>query len=82
MASRSLQTFSHIMAESAYTLQWAAPFPSKSISHSHEASGVWTGLPSNTWFLGPTRVHNPNGIPIVSAVFAGLTIVTSRQTDR
>ena len=27
--------------------------------------------PSNTWFLGPTRVHNPNDISIGSAVFAG-----------
>jgi len=26
-------------------------------------------------------VHNPNGITIASAVFAGLTIVTDRQTD-
>jgi len=29
-----------------------------------------------------TRVHNPNDISIGSAVFAGLTIVTDRQTDR
>jgi len=39
----------------------------------------------NTFFLGPTRlttVHNPNGISIGSAVFAGLTVVTNRQTDR
>ena len=31
-------------------------------------------LPSNTWFLGPTRVFNPDGILIDSAVFAQLTI--------
>jgi len=36
---------------------------------------------SNTRFLGPTRVLNPNGISIVAAVFAGLT-VTDRPTDR
>ena len=30
---------------------------------------------------GPTRVLNPNGISIGSAVFAGLTDVTDRQTD-
>ena len=41
-----------------------------------------SGPPSNTWFLGPTRVHNPNGISIGSAVFAGLTSVTDRPTDR
>jgi len=29
--------------------------------------------PPNTCFLGPSRVHNPNGIPIRSAVFAPLT---------
>ena len=39
--------------------------------------GGW-GLPSNTWFLGPTP-HIPN-IMIGPAVFAGLTkIVTNRQ---
>ena len=36
--------------------------------------------PCNTWFLGPTRVLNPNGISIGAAVFAGLTSVTVRQT--
>jgi len=30
----------------------------------------------------PTRVHNPIGISISSAVFAGLTSVIDRQTDR
>ena len=29
--------------------------------------------PSNTCFLGPTRVHIPNGILIGSAIFAQLT---------
>ena len=38
--------------------------------------------PSNAWFPGPTRVLNPNGISIGSAVFAGLISVTDRQTDR
>jgi len=38
-----------------------------------------TGPPSITWFLGPTRVLNPNGISIGSAIFAGLTV--TRQTD-
>jgi len=41
-----------------------------------------TGPPSNTSFLGPIRVHDPNGISIGSAIFAGLTTVTDRQTDR
>ena len=34
--------------------------------------------PSNMWFLGPTRV--PNLISVCSAIFAGLTTVTERQT--
>ena len=33
--------------------------------------GIWT--PSNTCFLGPTRVHNPNSSSIGSAVFAQFT---------
>jgi len=40
-----------------------------------------SGPPSNTWFLGPTRVLNPNGISIGSATFAGLIGVTDRPTD-
>ena len=41
-----------------------------------------TCTPSNTCFFWPIRVHNPNGISIGSAVFAGLTIVTDGLTDR
>jgi len=40
------------------------------------------GPPSNTWFLGLTQVHNPNGISISSVVFAGLRILTDRHTNR
>ena len=36
----------------------------------------------NTWFLEPTRDQGTNGISVGSAVFAGLTTVTNRQTDR
>jgi len=39
------------------------------IDPSHEGSVS----PSNTWFLGPTQILNPNGIWIGSAVFAQLT---------
>ena len=52
-------------------------FPIK-IAPSH----VGTRPSSNAWFLGHTRVHNRKGILIGSAFFAGLTIVTDRQTDR
>ena len=41
-----------------------------------------SGPPSNTWFPGPTQVLNPNGSSIGAAVFAGLTSVTHRPTDR
>jgi len=40
-----------------------------------------SGSPSNTWFLGCTRAHNPNGVSIGSSVFAGISTVTDRQTD-
>ena len=40
-----------------------------------------SGLPSNTWFPGPTQVLNPKGSSIGAAVFAGLTSVTDRSTD-
>jgi len=69
--------FAQMTAEWPYTLQCGAPFPSKL---SIPMGGIWT--PSNTWFLGPIRVPNPNGISIGAAVFAGLTSVTDRQTDR
>jgi len=36
--------------------------------------------PSNACLLGPTRVHNPNGISIGSVFSAGLTSVTVRHT--
>jgi len=38
--------------------------------------------PPNTCFPEPTRVHNPNGISIGRAVFAGFTTVTDQQIDR
>jgi len=40
------------------------------------------GPPSSRLFLGPTRVSSVNGISVGSAVSAGLTNVTDRQTDR
>jgi len=68
-------------AECPYTLHWAVPSPSKLPL----SVGIWT--PSITWFLGPIRVLNPNGISIGSADFIGLTTVADwrhadRQTDR
>jgi len=34
----------------------------------------------NTWFLRPTRVHNPTGISISFSVFAGFIVEPNRQT--
>jgi len=69
--------FAQLSAEYPSTLQWAAP--SLKIAPFH--GGILTPL-SNTWFLAPTRVLNPNGFSIGSAIFAGLMIITGRQTDR
>jgi len=51
------------------------------IRQGHTAHGRFSGIrqvssmciPSNKCFLGPTRVHIPNGMSIYSAVFAQLT---------
>jgi len=43
------------------------PLSPLKINPSHGGSGP----PNNTWFLGPTRVLNANGISIGAAVFAG-----------
>ena len=56
--------------------RWGAPFPLK-IAPCHGGSEP----PSNTGFLGPTRAHNPNGISVGLAVFAGLKAVTDKQKD-
>jgi len=54
---------------------WATPFP-KNALHMGDVDPL-----SNTWFLGSTRVLDPNGILIVSAIFTGLTTVTDQQSD-
>jgi len=71
--SVSSAVFAQFMAESPCTLQWAGAFHVK-IACSH-----W-GQPPNMCFLWPTQVHNPNGISIGSAIFAGLKIF-DRPTD-
>jgi len=44
---------------------------------------MWgSGPPSNTWFLRSTWVHIPNGNSISLAIFARLTVITGRPTDR
>ena len=41
-----------------------------------------SGSPSNTQFRQPSQLHNPNGILIGSAIFAGITVITGRETNR
>jgi len=49
----------------------------------HSFNGLFSRTTlDNTWFLGLTQVLNLNGISIGAAVFAGLTSVTDRPTDR
>jgi len=57
--------YAQVTAECPYTLQWFACFP----QNWPFAMGIWT--PCNTWFLGPTRVLNPNGNSIALAVLQG-----------
>ena len=72
-----VQPFFHSSRRKVSILYNGPPLPLK-ISSCHW--GIWT--PSNIWFPEPTWVLNPNDISICSAVFAGLTSVTDRQTDR
>jgi len=56
------------------------PPPKKRLPLPVEGSGLGSsGLPPNTWFLGRTLVHIPNGVSIGSAVFAGLASGDHRQ---
>jgi len=59
------------VTEYAYILQCDVPFPLKIATPNVR---IWT--PSNTCFLGPTQVLNPNGISITSVGFAQLTAET------
>ena len=68
--------FAQLTADSLCTFYtMSRPFPLKIVLR------TGSGLPANIWFLGTTRGHNPHGISIGSAVFAGLTVVIDRPTD-
>ena len=77
-ASRSVRPFLHSSRQNVPILYNGPPPP----ENCPFAWWIWTGDPSNTSFLGPTRVYNPNGMSIGSAIFAGLAIVTGKPTDR
>jgi len=72
-ASRSVQAFLHSSRQGVPILTPVCPSPSKLPLRMGRSRP-----PSNTWFLGPTRVHNPNGTSIGFAVLQGLR----KQRDR
>jgi len=76
-AARSVQSLLHRWPQSDPVLNNGSPVSPENCQFPW---GIWT--PCNTWFIGPTRVLDPNGISIASAVFAGLANVTNWQTDR
>jgi len=71
----------NIVIDYYYNNKWSKYFGKKAASLLHMDGSIvfarWRQCapPCNTCFLESTRVHNPNGISIGSAVFAGLTIV-------
>jgi len=66
----------HRLQQSVPILYSGTPPAPLKIAPSHWGSGP----PSDTWFPGPTRVLNPNGISKGSVIFAGLTSVTDRDS--
>ena len=74
---RSVQPFLHRSRQNVPILYNRTSLPRSKLSLPVRGSGPQ----SNTRFPGSTRVLNPNGISISSAVFAGLTSVTDRPTD-
>ena len=76
MANRSVQPLLHSSRQKVPVLNNERPFP----QNCPFSWGIWT--PSNSWFLGPVRAQNPNGITIGSAVFAQVTAVPLYFTMR
>jgi len=83
-ASRSVQPFLHSSRQSVPTLHNGPPLSlSKFPLRMGNMDPVQCVVPlAITKSFFRTRVHNPNGISIGSAVFAGLTTLTDRRTDR
>jgi len=69
---RSLQPFLH---SSQHRVVRHARGTSLTLKIAPSHREIW--IPSNTWFLKPTRAHNQNSISIGSAVFVQLTAVSS-----
>jgi len=75
--SRSVQPFLHSSRQRVPSI----PYNGSLLLHQNcsFAWGTWT--PVYTCSIGRTQVYNQDCISISSAVFAGLTIVTDRQTS-
>jgi len=70
-----------------YLYQIANAVPISKVIHAVDGGGAWThspmegsGPPPNTWFIGPTQVHTPNGISI--RFTAGHSYVQQTDTHR
>jgi len=65
------------------TARWIFPVVHNRVGDTPKAPLSLGGsrLPSNMWFLWPTRVRILNGISIGSAVFARLTVMSNRHRD-
>jgi len=75
MASRSVHPFTaHPRDSSCFSVGWATP------KIAHSPLGIWTA--HTACFFGSTRVSLSNSISISSAIFAGFTNVTNKQTLR
>ena len=80
--SISSAIFAQFTAECSHTIQWAAPPPPQNCPLPW---GIWTiryMVPLATRVLNPNGVKDSGCISIGCAVFAGLTTVTDRWTDR
>ena len=77
MASWSVEPFLHSSWNTAPLFYNWSPIP---LSKLPPHRGIWP--PCNIWFPWPTQVHTPNNISISLAIFAWLTMVIDRQTDR
>jgi len=66
MTNWSVQPFLH-SSQQKVPMQWATLSPQ--IAPYHGGSGS----PPKSWFIGPVRAHNQNGITFSSAVFAQVT---------
>jgi len=76
MAFLSVQPFLH-------SLQQKVPILYNGLHISPSKLPMCMGIsPFNTWFLGSTWVHIQYNMSMSSAIFAGLTNVTDRQTDQ